>query len=74
MSLRFLQANGYKYDKSWNSIKDYSVWRKEKLPIQFNSKIETFLVNFYLSHTLNNTLNRTQEFYISMDVIIALGL
>ena len=46
MNLRFLQANGYKNDKSWNSIYDYLAWKKEKLPIQWNSKIETFLVNF----------------------------
>ena len=58
MNLRFLQANAYKNDKTWNNIRDHLAWRKEKIPIQWNSNIETFLVIF--NRLTNSHMNQIE--------------
>jgi len=43
MILRFLQANGFKNDKTLHSVIAYDDFRKQKLPMKRNPKIESFI-------------------------------
>ena len=74
MNLRFLQANAYKNDKTWNNIREHLAWRKEKSPIQWSSNIETFLVILIRLTNSQYESNRPLEYFIFMDVTIGLDL
>jgi len=48
MILRFLQANGFKNEKTLHSIQEHTTWSETMLPITLNDKIREFLNSGFL--------------------------